>query len=167
MAFLGLKVSPQSYSFPPLHFYLAEYPPMLKGEHGESPPTVNADNINSEICQELASFASSLISSSSTDVNCQDHIAYDEDCQNCDSLKDTVEKYQTHSHKHSCLKKNKIVRIKETEGHGRFDGEKEGEELIVQVCRYNFPKNPIDETEHIMGFTKDHDKKDIKKAKED
>ena len=140
---------------------------MLKGEHGESPPTVNADNINSEICQELASFASSLISSSSTDVNCQDHIAYDEDCQNCDSLKDTVEKYQTHSHKHSCLKKNKIVRIKENEGHGRFDGEKEGEELIVQVCRYNFPKNPIDETEYIMGFTKDHDKKDMKKAKED
>ena len=139
----------------------------LKDEHGESPPVISADDVNSENWQKLASFSSSLICSSSTDVNCHDHSVYTENCENCFQFKEEVERYQTHSHKHSCLKKNKIIRIKENEGHGKYDGKKEDDELMVKVCRYNFPKNPIDKTEYVMGFSKDHDVKEVKKAKED
>ena len=60
-----------------------------------------------------------------------------------------------------------MMRILETEGHGRLDGKKKDTELIVTKCRYNFPKNPIDKAEMIIGFPKDYDKTELKKAKED
>ena len=60
-----------------------------------------------------------------------------------------------------------MINIAANEGHGRLDGEIEGEFLTVPVCRFNFPKNPIDKTEFILAFPKDHNEEEIKKAKLD
>ena len=65
------------------------------------------------------------------------------------------------------MKKKKYTRIAPGEGHGRFDGSKDGDELIVQVCRFNFPKNPAHETVVLSSFPPDYDTQDLKKAKED
>ena len=59
------------------------------------------------------------------------------------------------------------MRICENEGHGRLDGKRKETELLVTKCRYNFPKNPIDKAEMIVGFPKDYDKTELKKAKDD
>ena len=139
----------------------------LKGENGEVPPTLYSDeDSREENLKSIASFGSSIISSSSQDVCCDVHSNFTDKCDNCNKLKQDVEHYQTHSHKHSCLKR-KMIRILENEGHGRLDGKRKDDELLVTACRYNFPKNPIDRTEMILGFSKDHDKKEVKSAKED
>ena len=44
---------------------------------------------------------------------------------------------------------------------------KEDFHLIVQTCRFNFPKNPSDETVFLSVFPESYDKKALKKAKED
>ena len=38
---------------------------------------------------------------------------------------------------------------------------------MVEMCRFNFPKNPAHETVFLSIFPLDYDKKDFKKAKED
>ena len=115
----------------------------------------------------IASFAEAIINGSSKDIHCKTHQAFEEDCNECEELSKLVERYQTHSHKPSCLKRKRIIRINAKEGFGRLDGDKEDTEILVPVCRYNFPKNPIDKTEFITKFPKDYDHKELKKAKDD
>ena len=57
--------------------------------------------------------------------------------------------------------------IGDDEGHGRLDGKKKTVPLELKSCRFGFPKNPIDKTEFILGFTEDTDKRIVKKAKAD
>ena len=141
----------------------------LRGKNGELPPSIYSEENTdfSNVIQNIAAFGSSLINTSSNDVNCKDHKEFNNDCDECKNMKDEVERYQTHDHRYSCLKRKKMMRIKENEGHGRFDGVKSGEELLIQCCRYNFPKNPLDKEEVIMPFPNDYDKEKLKKAKED
>ena len=53
------------------------------------------------------------------------------------------------------------------DGHGRKDGERKTEMLLVPVCRFNHPKNPIDKTEFLLAFPENHDELELKKAKSD
>ena len=57
--------------------------------------------------------------------------------------------------------------IKADEGFGRLDGKTKGEALTFPSCRFNFPRNPMDETEFIYGFAEDTDNEVLKKAKLD
>ena len=48
------------------------------------------------------------------------------------------------------------ITIKENEGHGRLEGMIRGPELLnIPVCRFKFPKFPLDETKLVLGITKD------------
>ena len=81
-------------------------------------------------------------------------------CEECQLLKEKVDKYQSHKHTFTCAKKMKTISIKETEGHGRLDGQVKGPALInIPVCRFRFPKFPLDETRLIKGVNKDADEK--------
>ena len=144
----------------------------LEGGNGEIPPSLHKADEEGKINFEenaklIANFGSSVICGSSNDVNCKDHKQFDSSCDGCKRLKEIVEHYQTHSHKATCLKKKKLIKIMEYEGHGRLDNNKEDFSLIVQTCRFNFPKNPSDETVFLPVFPESYDKKDLKKAKED
>ena len=141
----------------------------LRGPNGEIPPKLDSEDNGDQgnLHKKIASFGEALICGSSKDIHCKSHEAFEVDCDNCGELSKLVEKYQTHHHKQSCLKRKRVMRISAKEGHGRFDGEKEGIEILVPVCRYNFPKNPIDKTEFITSFPKDYDPKELKKAKDD
>ena len=125
------------------------------------------DSSLTEKAEQISDFGDSLISGSSKDMHCDKHPAFSQQCEECVRLKSLVDRYQTHRHKFTCKKRGKVIKIASNEGHGRLDGKIEGEFLTVPVCRFNFPKNPIDKTEFILAFSKDHDKEEIKKAKLD
>ena len=83
-------------------------------------------------------------------------------------LKDKVEKYQCHKHTFTCAKKKKTMTINENEGQGRLDGQINGPELKnISICRFKFPKFPLDETKLILGISKDTDEAIIKTRKKD
>ena len=58
--------------------------------------------------------------------------------------------------------------INEDEGHGKLDGFIKGPELKnVSICKFKFPKFPLDETTLVLGMSKDTDEGIIKKRKKD
>ena len=64
----------------------------------------------------------------------------------------------------TCTKKKKSININAAEGHGRLDGHKIGPELrTIPLCRFNFPKFPMDKTRLILGMSKELDKEEISK----
>ena len=145
----------------------------LEDEKGKAPPTIwddddqNPKETFESKTQKVVGFANDLIQGSLEKASCQKHDKVQADCNPCQQVMQNVSSYQSHSHKKSCFKKKRILRILSKEGHGRLDGTKEEEEIVVRVCRYNFPKNPSDETLFISAFPKDHPRKAIEEAKAD
>ena len=137
----------------------------LEGENGELPPKLYDDNDVDANASSISQFAQSCISGSHKDIACSS--CSSTPCDNCSSLQNLVKHYQTHSHKTTCLKKNKVVHIKSKEGHGKFDGLTEGDDLQIKTCRFDFPKNPLDETLFLPSLPLDIDPKDFKKIRED
>ena len=79
-----------------------------------------------------------------------------ESCPDCINLKKMVNKFQSHNHTFSCQKKNKLITIKETEGHGKNDNIMRGPKISNFVlCRYDFPQFPLNKTKFILGMSKD------------
>ena len=112
--------------------------------------------------KNIENFADHLISTSADDICCEDHEQRLGDdhliCEKCESLKEMVNKYQNHKHTFTCAKKNKTMTLKEHEGHGKLSGFIKGPELTnIPVCRFRFPRFPMDETKLILGISKDED----------
>lgn len=141
----------------------------LEDELGKRPPSMWNENKEDEnkLGEQIASFGASMMSGSSTDMNCDDHEIFDYKCEECQAGRELVEKFQSHSHTFSCKKKCRFIRILSADGHGRHDGNIEGEEILVPVCRLRHPKNPIDKAEFIHAFPQDTDDKIVKAAKKD
>ena len=95
------------------------------------PPSLwNEDPLNeNSIEEQIASFADSVMCGSSSDMNCDNHSIFNEQCGDCLEGKHLVEKFQSHSHKATCRKKGKMLRILPNEGHGRLDNMIAGDEL--------------------------------------
>ena len=64
-------------------------------------------------------------------------------CTDCIDIKNLVKAFQSHKHTFSCQKKNKLITIKETEGHGRNDNVTRGQKSVimcsVDTTSHNFP----------------------------
>ena len=118
----------------------------LKDKDGNKPPSMwNEENkSDADLGGQIASFCDSIMSGSSTSMNCEIHAVFDYSCKDCIDGKNLVEKYQSHKHTFSCRKKGKKIRILAAEGHGRLDKKKVGEEILASVCRLRHPKYPID-----------------------
>ena len=120
----------------------------------------------------MEKFAELLISTSPEEILCDEHErspnSKDEQCSNCLTLQEKVRKYQTHGHTFTCAKKRKCLTIKETEGHGRLDGLVKGPLLSnISVCRFKFPKFPLNETKVVLGLSKDAEEDFVKTCKAD
>ena len=143
----------------------------LRGRNGEKPPAMFSDSDEDMIVtgQKIAEFGHSFIQGSFDAATCGSHNEFNEECTDCRDIKENVMKFQCHtySHKPSCLKKKKFMKIAGDEGYGRLDGKTEGFELIVPICRYGFPKNPSNETVFIHAFPPDHTSEKVNVAKED
>ena len=130
----------------------------------------NLNRIHQARIKEVERFADLLTTTSPEDVTCIAHEGSKEevDCDQCKELKEKVSKYQTHNHTFTCAKKGKVITVKEHEGHGILDGRIKGPELEkIQVCRFKFPKFPLDETKLIFGITEDIEDNVIKARKKD
>ena len=118
--------------------------------------------------EKIEELADCLLSTSSEEISCEDHDINQLDCSECKDLQEKVSKYQHHSHTFTCAKKKKCITIKENEGHGRLDGHLKGPRLLnIPVCRFQFPKYPLDKTELVVAMSKDTDDQTIKYAKKD
>ena len=118
----------------------------------------HSDEIQTRV-QEIEKFADFLISTSSDDIYWGEHELSGEEelsCEECKKLKEKVDKYQSHNHTFTCAKKCKTMTIGESEGHGRLDGVIKGTELSnISVCRFRFPKFPLDVNKLIIGMPKE------------
>lgn len=141
----------------------------LQGSEGESPPASlwSSTQDQETLIQEISNFGSSMIHGSIEKASCSHHDVVDPKCVECGRIQRLVTTYQAHSHKQSCFKKKKFMRIASNEGHGRYDGVYSEEEIVIPRCRYSFPKCPMDETTFITAFPKDTPKEIVKSAKED
>ena len=151
----------------------------LKNSGNEDAPsfwTEEEDQLQpSEIKQKnIEDFADMLISTSSDDMFCEKHETKKENpeeiknCNDCNELKAKVDKYQNHYHTFTCDKKKRSMTINGNEGHGRLDGLINKEALTnITVCRFNFPKFPLDETKLVLGISKDTEESTIKARKQD
>ena len=115
----------------------------------------------------MAGFGGSVISGRAKDMHCIIHSFFTPDCIECEEGKALVEKYQSHRHTFTCKKKGKVIRIQANEGHGRLDGQIEGDVILSPVCRFNHPRNPIDKTEFVFAFPENTDEEVKTKAKTD
>ena len=79
-----------------------------------------------------------------------------------------IEKYQVHFDSFTCFKKKKTITIKKNEGHGISKPPPDAVDLIaVPICRFGFPKFPMDKTVALMGYAKDEDKEIVTRGKKD
>ena len=124
--------------------------------------------------KRIEQFADLLISTSSDEMFCEKHEIENNqeedqlDCDQCNFLREKVNKYQKHNHTFTCAKKKKTITIKEHEGHGRLDGLIKDQELTdIPVCRFKFPKFPLDETKLILGISKDTEETIVQQRKND
>ena len=123
----------------------------LKDSNGEEAPAFwNSSTEDNEEIQakkrQIEEFTNMLVSTSPGDICCENHICVPNDseekskCIECLDLKNKVNKYQKHNHTATCAKKEKLITIRSTEGHGFLDGKIKGTEMKnVQVCRFSFP----------------------------
>ena len=152
----------------------------LKNKAGKDAPNIWSEEKAEEESsienrkKRVEEFTDSLMTTSSDDMRCEKHelqnddVDVIQDCKECKDLKKKVEKYQSHHHTFTCQKKMKSLTIKSNEGHGRLDGKQEGPVLSnITVCRFKFPKFPLDETQLILGIPIDTDETIVKERKKD
>ena len=150
----------------------------LRNQNDEEAPSYwyDKDTKSNDSCdkeerarKKIENFADFLISTSPEDMTCFSHtLTKKVNCTECNQLKEKVQQFQSHSHTFSCRKKRKVITIREFEGHGRLDGISHGAALVrVPICRYKFPKFPLDETKLIKGIPKDADEDQVKEMKGD
>ena len=151
----------------------------LKNKDDEDAPNfwshseTDQDNSIETKKKKVEDFANSLISTSPDEMYCEKHeskrnSSHVKDCSNCIELKEKVKKYQSHRHTFTCEKKVRSITIKGNEGFGRLDGIKDGPALSnITVCRFKFPKFPLDETKLVLGIPKDADDSILKVRKND
>ena len=85
-----------------------------------------------------------------------------------EDLRKRIETFQVHSDTFTCFKKKKTITIRKDEGHGISRPPLNAVDLIaVPLCRFGFPKFPMDETVALMAFSKDEDKELVARGKKD
>ena len=158
------RVEYQARGAPHIHMLI-----WLEDQDGNKPPAMweRGKEATDSLREKIASFGSSAMCGSAKDMNCENHHEFDKDCNDCMEGKLLVEKFQSHTHTHTCRKKGKVLRISSNEGFGRHDKSTSGEELLVPVCRLRHPKFPCDTTQFIYGFSEDEDQEVVKNAKKD
>lgn len=154
------------------HAHLMLY---LQDENGESAPslwtasneTMSEDTLG-ELHRKIEKINEDLISTSIDDAKCPAH-SKDKTtattCDQCDVLRGYVKKYQTHGCSFTCKKKGKHIHIVGSQGLGI--NEEDSFEIITTICRFKFPKYPLDETILLRPISKDEDPKCVNQMQKD
>lgn len=152
-------------------------------EEGNSPPTLfdiktgeDSETFNKDLFEEIERTNDDLYSSSLSDAKCKSHEEdikdnqpnEDDECEECNVVKELVKKYQSHSCTFSCHKKKKYMKVHKKEGLGLNEEDNDDtEEIIAKICRFRFPRYPLDSTTLVFPLTKSDDTKEVNKMKKD
>ena len=122
--------------------------------------------------KKIENFCDAIISTSPDEMVCEFHERNSVDersvCKDCEYFREMVSKYQKHKHTSTCSKKKKNITIKSNEGHGIDFGPVSKIELQnIPICRFQYPRFPMDETRLILGVSNDMDDVVLRKRKED
>ena len=129
---------------------------------------VEKDQQTSTKILRIEEFADALLSTASSDISCMNHHTKDLNCLDCKELGEKIRRNQSHRHTFTCHKKRKSITINELEGHGISDGLMKGPKLSnIPVCRFQFPKFPLDCTKLVLAIGKDIDENMVKERKSD
>ena len=155
----------------------------LIDDEGNSPPTLfdfktgeDSEIFNEALIKEIERTNDELYSSSLNDAKCKSHdddtkekpLKKEDECEECNLVKELVRKYQTHCCTFSCHKKKKFMKVHKKEGLGlNEEDDDDKEEVIAKICRFRFPRYPLDATTLIFPLTKSDDAKEVNKMKKD
>ena len=167
------RIEFQSRGAPHVHALL-----WLEDENGLRAPSLWNEDVQQEVTEtngnlerRIEDVNDLLISCSEDDARCPIHseeadLANCEDCEDCGVLKEHVKTFQTHGCTFTCKKKKKILKISGNEGLGKNDPQTSSE-LSVAVCRFKFPRFPLDKTTLVFPINKDTSEKEVFKMKSD
>ena len=142
-------------------------------ENGESAPSLwksSNDMVSEEAFEEqkrkIETINDDLISASLQDAKCLNHDdGYSDLCEDCIMIRDLVSKFQCHHCTVSCKKKKRYIHIHGRQGLGV--NEEESCEIITHVCRYKFPRCPVEDTVLLLPISKSEDPKEVAKMMKD
>ena len=121
--------------------------------------------------RKIEEFADSITITNPEMIRCDQHEAEEvrpENCEDCKTFYEMVEKFQKHRHSFSCNKKNRFMHVQPDEGHGKNDGHMYGAALKhIPVCRHSFPKFPMEKTMFLVAPPKDLEEKEVIRRKAD
>ena len=131
----------------------------LKDKQGHSPLAI----INTSSDIDLEEKKNAIAAYHDKTIRCSHEDIEDED------LREKIKRFQTHVCSFSCFKKKKTVTLKNTEGHAySLKAIRTGPILEnVPICRFKFPRLPMDKTIVLLALQKDEDENLIKSAKKD
>jgi len=131
----------------------------LKDKDGNSPlKIVSSDDDLEDTLRNIVDFHDKIICCKALEPDNDDLTEVEKD----------IARYQWHGCGFTCHKKKKTANIHADEGLGINEPRNSGLELInIPVCRFNFPKFPLDKTEVVLGFKKDEDVEVIKSSRKD
>ena len=119
-----------------------------------------------EVKGDIERINKDLISTSLSDARCSKHSNVEEiSCEDCASLLELVKTFQTHHCTFSCKKKKKYIHI--LPGQGLGINEPDSIEIITHVCRFKFPRFPIDRNIVLLPISKNEDPKAADKMRRD
>lgn len=107
-----------------------------------------------------------LISASLEDAKCLNHNdGFLDTCEDCKNLREYVKAFQCHKCTQSCKKKKQYIHILGCQGLGLH--EEESCEIISHICRYKYPRCPIDVTTLLLPISKAEDPKKVTQMQKD
>ena len=131
----------------------------LKDKQGKSPLPI----INTSLDNDLEQKKAKITAYHDRTIRCSQEGIDDE------SLRQKIQRFQTHMCSFSCYKKRKTVTLKSTQGHAfKGKGITTGPVLEnIPICRFKFPRLPMDQTTVLLAFQKNEDDNVIRSAKKD
>ena len=114
--------------------------------------------------KKIAHFASKVVFGSIDDARCNQHRKvvsnenFSQKCQECQTIRERVELYNTHGCTFTCHKKKQIIIIHKNEGHGRLDKIEQigAEKMEIPKCRFDIPFFPVHKTIFLEGRNKEN-----------
>ena len=115
---------------------------------------------------EIEDINSDLISASLSEAKCSEHTLEDpQSCSECESVRNLVSTFQTHHCTFTCKKRKKFIKIYGSQGLGL--NEDASDDILTHVCRFHFPRFPVDRNILLSPISKSEDAKTRQRMKKD
>ena len=145
----------------------------LKNDSEDPLPTMLSSEENNlseeeikELIERIEHMNWDLISASISEAKCPQHTLEDSpNCEECEELKMLVKTFQSHHCTFTCKKRKKFTKIYGAQGLGLQ--EDKSDDIVTHVCRFSFPRFPVDKNIFLFPISKTEDPKAKQAMKKD